>query len=295
MPVCGCSSGAGCIRDIGVGGSLLRVRQSWHSADSLREAVAQPQVHEDQFLQPERVPPGLGTCVWEGGLALMRALELSPTLVRGKSVLELGCGTGVVALACVALGARVVVATDHDAAVLRLARQNATDHSWLVKEKGARLSVMDYAWGTGGAAEEALGGPFDIVLGADVTYDPASAASLCRDMEALTASDHGRVVLGFARRPEYRPELLLRSLEEMGTWRVLRPFSTMTLEPRDAPSEVLARWVKFGLVVAHAARIPKGGRRRSRAEAAGRLDGEPESAEGAEAKKRARWGATDFS
>ena len=36
--------------------------------------------------------------------ALLRALELSPTLVRGKSVLELGCGTGVVALACVDCG-----------------------------------------------------------------------------------------------------------------------------------------------------------------------------------------------
>jgi predicted nicotinamide N-methyase len=293
MPVCGCSSGAGCVRSIEVGGSLLSVRQSWHSAGDLRpttggssraaderEAVGcQPTQSPEK--EPEKVPPGLGTCVWEGGMALLRALELSPSLVRGKSVLELGCGTGVVSLACLALGASRVVATDHDAAVLKLARQNAADHSWLTKD-GATLTVLDYGWGAGGAAEEALGGPFDVVLGADVTYDPASAANLCRDMEALTARDHGRVVLAFARRPEYRPELLLRSLEELGSWRILRPLSTVTLEPRDAPTEVLTRWVKFGLVVAHACRA--GGRRHA-------LEGSEE----AESKKRAKWGATDFS
>ena len=69
----------------------------------------------------EKVPAGLGTCVWEGGLALLRVLELSPSLVKGKSVLELGCGTGLVGLAAAAAGAERVCLTDR---VLSVAEAN---------------------------------------------------------------------------------------------------------------------------------------------------------------------------
>ena len=64
----------------------LLLLQSWHAKD---------------------VPPGLGTCVWEASIALVRSLELCRQWVEGKSVLELGCGPGLVAIACAALGAKV--------------------------------------------------------------------------------------------------------------------------------------------------------------------------------------------
>ena len=48
--------------------------------------------------------------------------------------------------------------------------------------------------------------------------------------------------------------MLLRSLEELGTWRVLWPLTTAVLEERDASAKVLARWVPLGLAVAHAVR-----------------------------------------
>lgn len=55
------------------------------------------------------------------------SLELARYLfsVRGKSVLDLGCGTGLFAIAAAKLGAREVWATDVDPAAVECARRNA--------------------------------------------------------------------------------------------------------------------------------------------------------------------------
>lgn len=37
---------------------------------------------------------------------------VAPSLIRGKAVLDVGCGTGVLSLACARLGARVVYAVE---------------------------------------------------------------------------------------------------------------------------------------------------------------------------------------
>ena len=120
--------------------------------------------------------------------------------------MELGCGTGLVALACAALGARRVVATDNDATVLALAKRNVAAHPDL------GVAVQEYAWGGDEAAIAALGGPFALVIGADITYDLRQAEALREDFSRLARTDGGRLVLAFARRAEYRPELLLRAL-----------------------------------------------------------------------------------
>jgi len=54
---------------------------------------------------------------------LLRALTQHPDLARGP-VLDLGTGSGVLALAARLLGARKIVATDWDAEAVRTARQN---------------------------------------------------------------------------------------------------------------------------------------------------------------------------
>jgi predicted nicotinamide N-methyase len=184
MPVCGCSAGEGCVRQIEVSGTVLRIRQRWHPEDRQADVV------------DHRPPPGLGTCVWEGALALLRTLELSPSLVRGKTVLELGCGTGVVALACAVLGARRVVATDHDKEVLALCQENVEAHGALA----ARVEVRPYAWGSGAAARSSLAGVFDVVIGADITYDATAMVHLKEDIHSLTEPEAGRLLLAFARR-----------------------------------------------------------------------------------------------
>jgi hypothetical protein len=50
--------------------------------------------------------------VWDAAKIMARALESSPELVEGATILELGAGTGLAALAAARLGAKAVVATD---------------------------------------------------------------------------------------------------------------------------------------------------------------------------------------
>eukprot|EP01045_Picozoa_sp_COSAG04_P023065 COSAG04_NODE_2687_length_3737_cov_193.453546_3_plen_342_part_00 len=268
MPVCGCSAGPSCPRTVEVGGATLTIAQQWH-----------PRLGAGGDAQRHTPPAGLGTCVWEGALALLRALELSPSLLRGKTVLELGCGTGLVALACAALGARRVVATDNDATVLALAKRNVAAHPGLAPA----VAVQEYAWGGDEAAIAALGGPFDLVIGADITYDLRQAEALREDFSRLARTDGGRLVLAFARRAEYRPELLLRALEAQG-WRVLWPLAQVQLEERDAPAAVLDRWAPLGICVAHAVR-----------QAPAPAPAQPARGERAGGeRKRRKWATTDF-
>ena len=73
--------------------------------------------------------------IWPGGELL--ASFLTPALVRGRRVLELGCGTGIAGLAAADLGAAEIVLTD---AEIDGAVANAARHS-------AEIAVRTLAWG----------------------------------------------------------------------------------------------------------------------------------------------------
>jgi hydroxymethylbilane synthase len=94
-------------------------------------ALSVPGTHK----RPIRIAPGLevtvleadegkpggvhtGTVTWSGGRALAGYLSEQPELVRGKRVVEIGAGCGLVSLTCCALGADAVLATDVEADAL---------------------------------------------------------------------------------------------------------------------------------------------------------------------------------
>ena len=102
---------------------------------SLAAALHVPGTHK----RPIRVAPGLevtvleadegkpggvhtGTVTWSSARALAAHLSERLELVRGKRVVEIGCGCGLVSLTCCALGADAVLATDvEDDALARVA------------------------------------------------------------------------------------------------------------------------------------------------------------------------------
>lgn len=105
---------------------------------------------------------------WASGQVLARYLLDRPALVRGRRVLDFGCGSGVVAIAAAMAGAREVVACDIDPLALAATRVNA-------QLNGVDLALCaDYF-------DEA--GEIDLVIVADVLYDRENFPWLQRFVE----------------------------------------------------------------------------------------------------------------
>ena len=64
------------------------------------------------FFSSENMAAATGGKVWESAKVALEVLEEKSNLFRGKHVLELGCGTGLLGMACAVLGAERVVLTD---------------------------------------------------------------------------------------------------------------------------------------------------------------------------------------
>ena len=93
---------------------------------------------------------------WASGQVLARYLLDHPDRVRGKRVLDFGCGSGVVAVAAALAGAREVVACDIDPLALAASEINASLN-------GVELTLSDDYF--------AIEGELDIIIVADVLYD----------------------------------------------------------------------------------------------------------------------------
>src|SRR5262245_53506146 len=68
----------------------------------------------EEELQAMNVPPPYWAFAWAGGQALARFLLDNPSIVRGRSVLDLGSGSGLVAIAAAMAGAASVLAAEID-------------------------------------------------------------------------------------------------------------------------------------------------------------------------------------
>jgi predicted nicotinamide N-methyase len=102
--------------------------------------------------------------MWRSGIALARHVD--GLGLRGKRVLELGCGLGVPSLAAARAGADVV-ATDEEEEAIELLARNA-DANGLKLGTGA----FDFR------GDAPPPGPFDLVIAADVLYEEASVGPL---------------------------------------------------------------------------------------------------------------------
>jgi predicted nicotinamide N-methyase len=110
---------------------------------------------ELQAGQSELAPP-FWAFAWPGGQALARYVLDHPALVSGRSVLDIGCGSGLVAIAAAKAGAARVTASDNDPFARTAARLNARANEVSV------CVVPDVLSGTHEA---------DVVLAGDVWYE----------------------------------------------------------------------------------------------------------------------------
>ncbi len=123
--------------------------------DVVRDEAAQLGVTADRELYP------FGLMIWESAVVLADVMDERGQELRGRSILELGCGVGLPGLVAQQQGARVVQ-TDHDALALALCRHNAA----LNRITGVEQFVGDWQDWTHTQR-------YDLVIGADIIYDTA--------------------------------------------------------------------------------------------------------------------------
>lgn len=109
------------------------------------------------------LPPPFWAFAWAGGQALARHVLDNADLVRGKTVLDLASGSGLVGIAAMKAGARAVTVADIDAFACSAAALNA-------RENGVTLSTCQ---------DDLLGAPgdglWDVILAGDIFYERDTA------------------------------------------------------------------------------------------------------------------------
>jgi predicted nicotinamide N-methyase len=126
------------------------------------------------------VPPPYWAFAWAGGQALARYVLDNPELLSGKRVVDLGCGSGLTAIAAMQAGAASVLAADIDRMALAAVRLNAA------------LNGVDIAT----TADDLLARApeaFDVVLVGDLFYERALADRVSRYIDQAAAQ--GTLVL----------------------------------------------------------------------------------------------------
>jgi len=103
---------------------------------------------------------------WASGHRLARYLLDHPEIVRGKTVIDVGCGSGVAAIAAAMAGAKRVIACDLDQDALMATRENA-------RLSQVSLELLDdfFAWQP---ELDDTGEP--LILAADLLYDRSNLA-----------------------------------------------------------------------------------------------------------------------
>lgn len=132
------------------------------------------------------VPPG-GTPywahAWPGGAALAMHLAARPETVRGRDVVEIGSGSGLVALAALRAGARSVLGVDADPLAGVAARVNAEANG--LPSPLVALSEAGHLPFDPGMIRDYAGR--STVLAGDVFYDEALASLMGRTLDAARA------------------------------------------------------------------------------------------------------------
>ncbi|XP_072274790.1 protein N-lysine methyltransferase METTL21A [Pyxicephalus adspersus] len=105
---------------------------------------------------------GVAAVVWDAAIVLCMYLEAGGINLNGRSVIELGAGTGLVGIVAALLGAEVTV-TDREVALEFL---NTNVHDNVPEDLLPKVSVKPLTWGKG--LEDFS--PFDVIVGADIIY-----------------------------------------------------------------------------------------------------------------------------
>jgi predicted nicotinamide N-methyase len=146
--------------------------------------------------------PPFWAFAWPGGLALARYLLDTPEAARGRRVVDVATGSGLVAVAAALAGASEVHAIDVDELAVVAARRNA-------EANRVRMSV------TVGSVADLTAAPGDLVLAGDVFYEERIAVQMLTSLLRLRG-DGAEVLVG----DPYRSRLPEQALSPLATYQV---------------------------------------------------------------------------
>jgi predicted nicotinamide N-methyase len=139
---------------------------------------------------------------WGGGLALARYLLDHPELVTGRSLLDLGTGSGIVAIAARLAGAGPVQAADVDPYAIAAARVNSLANGVEIETISRNLTITRPL-------------TVDVLTIGDLFYDPDTSPRVLNVARAYAAAGT-QVLIG----DPIRAHLPLASLEEVARYSV---------------------------------------------------------------------------
>jgi len=157
------------------------------------------------------LPPPYWAFAWPGGQAMGRYILDHADEFSGRSLLDFGAGSGLVAIAAAKAGAVPVIASDIDPLALAAIELNAAANSVFIEPIANDLIGTNGRW--------------DIIVAGDMCYERPLAERLTEWLRML-ASQGARVLLGDPRR-NYFPE---RGVERLATYSVP---TSRDLEDRD--------------------------------------------------------------
>lgn len=197
--------------------------------------------------------PLWGHLLWNAGQVIARYLEENAaSLVRGKTVLELGAGAGLPSLISAICGAKQVLVTDYPDQELIDNLQHNIEHAI---DPGVRhnISTEGYLWGNDVASlTEVLEEPeklFDLLILADILFNHSEHEKLVLTLQkTLSREAEARALVFFT---PYRPWLLEKDLKffefaQSAGFQVSKLFEHVmdrVMFPEDPGDEILRRTV----------------------------------------------------
>ena len=123
-------------------------------------------------LEQNQLPPPYWAFAWAGGQALARHILDHPALVAGRKLLDIGAGSGLVAIAGAKAGARAVAADPDPFALAAIALNAAANHVVVATERADLIGTE---------------GSWDVVLAGDMCYERPLAERLVAWLRRLAA------------------------------------------------------------------------------------------------------------
>jgi predicted nicotinamide N-methyase len=149
------------------------------------------------------VPPPYWAFAWAGGQALARYILDNPEIVAGKNVLDIGTGSGLVAISAKLAGARRVIANDIDAFAMAACGLNAEANAVELEIVGGNIMVSENPI--------APNRP-DVLFFGDVFYEEELARNVLSCAATLKRTG-GRILVGDPSRSFFPPERFRKIVE----------------------------------------------------------------------------------